>query len=127
MALIANNDLSNGMVPWTIHSVWTGGHSGIVRSLHWDEEVYQLADMFSFADGSQHGVLVTGGEDSKINTWRIQDLDHADVLIPDQQEEDMELDMSNLKREWNDTKDDDQAWLVSVLLSMAQSLHRPAL
>jgi len=96
VALITSNDLSSGMVPWTIHTVWTGGHSGIVRSLHWDEE---------------HGVLVTGGEDSKINTWRIQDLGPADDMIPDQQDEHMELDASNLKREWNDTKDDDHAWL----------------
>ncbi|KIJ70375.1 hypothetical protein HYDPIDRAFT_65519, partial [Hydnomerulius pinastri MD-312] len=54
VALITGRDQSNADAPWTIHSAWAHGHTGVVRSLHWDEE---------------HGVLVTGGEDSKINTW----------------------------------------------------------
>ncbi|KAF9246848.1 WD40 repeat-like protein [Melanogaster broomeanus] len=70
----SNDDLSNPTAPWTIHSMWAGGHRGVVRSLYWDDE---------------HGVLVTGGEDSKINTWRIHDpIDSGaqmDEQIDDQQ------------------------------------------
>ncbi|KAG8218297.1 WD40-repeat-containing domain protein [Butyriboletus roseoflavus] len=92
LALITSNDLSDAMAPWTIHSVWAGGHSGIVRSLYWDEE---------------HDVLVTGGEDSKIITWRIQDPSHSDSLTPDQLD-DLEPNGPNLKREWDDAMDVNQ-------------------
>ncbi|KII96048.1 hypothetical protein PLICRDRAFT_170630 [Plicaturopsis crispa FD-325 SS-3] len=40
--------------PWTLQNIWTGGHTGVVRSVLWDE---------------RNGVLVTGGEDAKLNTW----------------------------------------------------------
>lgn len=46
MGLITSNDVSDAMAPWTIHSVWAGGHSGIVRSLYWDEEVRCLVALF---------------------------------------------------------------------------------
>ncbi|EAU82442.1 hypothetical protein CC1G_08193 [Coprinopsis cinerea okayama7 len=41
--------------PWTLHSTWTHGHVGVVRSLFYDEE---------------NGVVVTGGEDSKLRLWK---------------------------------------------------------
>jgi len=93
VALITSNDLSDAVAPWVIHSVWAGGHSGIVRSLHWDEE---------------HDVLVTGGEDSKIITWRIQDPDLTDPLTRGQLDDPMELEVSDLKRDWDDAMDDNQ-------------------
>ncbi|KAI9575052.1 WD40-repeat-containing domain protein [Boletus coccyginus] len=91
VALITGNDLPDAMAPWTIHSVWAGGHSGIVRSLWWDEE---------------HDVLVTGGEDSKIVTWRVKT---PDLSTLSQLGDPMESEMSDLKREWDDTMDDNQA------------------
>ncbi|KAL1741948.1 WD40-repeat-containing domain protein [Schizophyllum fasciatum] len=39
---------------WTLHKKWLNGHAGVVRSLLWDDT---------------NGVLVTGGEDSKLNVW----------------------------------------------------------
>lgn len=38
-ALITNSDLSKPDAPWAIQSVWSGGHTGIVRSILWDEDV----------------------------------------------------------------------------------------
>ncbi|KAG9317109.1 WD40-repeat-containing domain protein [Chiua virens] len=87
VALITGNNLSDTMTPWTIHSVWASGHSGIVRSLYWDEE---------------HDVLVTGGEDAKITAWRIQTPGPADSLMSDQSYDPI----AGLKREWDDTMDD---------------------
>lgn len=42
VALITSKDLSDAGAPWTLHSVWAGGHSGVVRSLYWDEEVQSM-------------------------------------------------------------------------------------
>lgn len=84
-ALITNSNLSSPAAPWTIHSVWTGGHVGIVRSILWDED---------------HDVLVTGGEDSKVLTWRVPEL-----YSPNTQEEQdvsMQIDSPNSKRVWED-------------------------
>ncbi|KAK7471070.1 hypothetical protein VKT23_002486 [Stygiomarasmius scandens] len=39
---------------WTMHKLWSQGHVGIVRSVLWD---------------STNHVLVSGGEDAKINVW----------------------------------------------------------
>ncbi|KAN0097827.1 WD40-repeat-containing domain protein [Tylopilus felleus] len=94
VALITSKDLSDAGAPWTLHSVWAGGHSGVVRSLYWDEE---------------YDVLVTGGEDSKIITWRLGNPDLGDPLTPDQSDEPMKSDASTLKREWDNAMDDDTA------------------
>ncbi|KAL4082095.1 WD40-repeat-containing domain protein [Scleroderma yunnanense] len=86
-ALITNSDLSKPDAPWTLRSVWTGGHAGIVRSILWDED---------------NDVLVTGGEDSNILTWRGPEcytLGHGD------EGETMQVDSPTLKREWQDTAD----------------------
>ncbi|KAJ6516287.1 WD40-repeat-containing domain protein [Mycena sanguinolenta] len=53
-ALLTNPDLSASAAPWSLCNTWINGHSGIVRSLLWDE---------------QNQVVVTGGEDGKINVW----------------------------------------------------------
>ncbi|KIK94418.1 hypothetical protein PAXRUDRAFT_828030 [Paxillus rubicundulus Ve08.2h10] len=90
VALVTGNDLSNPAAPWMIHSVWAGGHTGVVRSLHWDEE---------------HGVLVTGGEDSKINTWRIHDPILSGSHMGDGMDPPLRSESSNLKREWADEMD----------------------
>ncbi|KAI6128398.1 WD40-repeat-containing domain protein [Pisolithus croceorrhizus] len=84
-ALITNSNLSQPVAPWTIHSVWTGGHVGIVRSILWDED---------------HDVLVTGGEDSKILTWRIPELYSPNMQ--GEKDDTMQIDSPNLKREWDD-------------------------
>ncbi|KAJ8094499.1 hypothetical protein AAF712_013834 [Marasmius tenuissimus] len=39
---------------WTLEKVWSHGHEGVVRSLLWDGE---------------QNILVTGGEDAKLNVW----------------------------------------------------------
>lgn len=83
-ALITNSNLASPGAPWTIHTVWAGGHVGIVRSILWDEN---------------HDVLVTGGEDSKVLTWRMPELYTSNT-----QEEDvtMQVDSPNSKRVWED-------------------------
>ncbi|KAL1665656.1 WD40-repeat-containing domain protein [Schizophyllum commune] len=42
---------------WTLHKKWLNGHAGVVRSLLWDES---------------NSVIVTGGEDSKLNVWSLE-------------------------------------------------------
>ncbi|KIO03111.1 hypothetical protein M404DRAFT_146633 [Pisolithus tinctorius Marx 270] len=84
-ALITNSHLSQPAAPWTIHSVWTGGHVGIVRSILWDEH---------------HNVLVTGGEDSKVLTWRIPEL--CSPNTQGERDDTMQIDSPKLKREWQD-------------------------
>lgn len=54
VALLTNANLSVDDAPWSLHHLWTAGHVGVVRSLLYDEE---------------HNVLVTGGEDGKLNMW----------------------------------------------------------
>ncbi|OCH95967.1 WD40 repeat-like protein [Obba rivulosa] len=54
IALISRSTLSDPSWPWTLSQIWSRGHAGVVRSLLWDE---------------QNNVLITGGEDSKINAW----------------------------------------------------------
>ncbi|KAJ7067920.1 WD40-repeat-containing domain protein, partial [Mycena amicta] len=54
-ALLSNEDLSVPAVPWQLQNTWSNGHSDIVRSLLWDE---------------QNSLIVTGGEDSRINIWK---------------------------------------------------------
>jgi len=39
---------------WTLQRLWTSGHVGVVRSCLWDES---------------NNILVTGGEDAKLNVW----------------------------------------------------------
>ncbi|KAK7061372.1 WD40 repeat-like protein [Favolaschia claudopus] len=55
-ALLTNPDLSTPSSPWSLCNTWTNGHAGIVRSLIWDE---------------QNQILVSGGEDGKINMWSL--------------------------------------------------------
>ncbi|KAL4241427.1 WD repeat-containing protein 89 [Abortiporus biennis] len=45
---------ANSNSPWTLRRLWTSQHVGVVRALLWDEK---------------NNVLVTGGEDSRINAW----------------------------------------------------------
>ncbi|KAF8632031.1 hypothetical protein AX17_004974 [Amanita inopinata Kibby_2008] len=63
-ALLSHSDLTNAEAPWHIHKQWSNGHAGIVRALLWDEE---------------YKVLVTGGEDAKINVWPGLDVDNGDM------------------------------------------------
>ncbi|KAF8211539.1 WD40-repeat-containing domain protein [Mycena galopus ATCC 62051] len=54
VALLTNSNLAAPAAPWSLCNTWTNGHTGIVRSLLWDE---------------QNELIVTGGEDGKINVW----------------------------------------------------------
>ncbi|KAJ7590778.1 WD40-repeat-containing domain protein [Mycena floridula] len=67
IALMSNSNLSVAGSPWGLHRLWTNGHVGVVRSLLWDEA---------------NNILVSGGEDAKINIWptvRSQDGDSMDI------------------------------------------------
>ncbi|KAJ3479343.1 hypothetical protein NLI96_g9131 [Meripilus lineatus] len=54
IAMLTRPTFSNVNQPWHLHSLWTMNHIGVVRSCLWDE---------------QNNVLITGGEDAKINIW----------------------------------------------------------
>ncbi|KAM6495394.1 WD40-repeat-containing domain protein [Amanita muscaria] len=54
VALLSHSDLTTAGAAWNIHKQWSNGHVGIVRALLWDEE---------------YNVIVSGGEDAKINVW----------------------------------------------------------
>ena len=71
VALLSNSNIADSSTPWAINSVWAGGHTGVVRSVLWDENVRSFdTASFRIHRPCQHEVLVTGGEDSKIITWR---------------------------------------------------------
>lgn len=65
------------------------------------------------ADSFQHNVLASGGEDAKIVTWRIQDLDFSDLSTPGHSDDPIESEASYLKREWDVTMNHSQAGPVS--------------
>ena len=68
--MVSNANLSIPDAPWYLHNLWTNGHIGIVRSLLWDEEVGHKLYMNEHRTNElQNNVLVTGGEDTKINAW----------------------------------------------------------
>jgi len=86
VALLSSSNIADSSTPWTINSVWAGGHAGVVRSVLWDEN---------------HEVLVTGGEDSKIITWRCPFPEHS--LASDNSA--LDIDSADLKRERDDDMD----------------------
>ncbi|KAH6915545.1 hypothetical protein BKA70DRAFT_1259249 [Coprinopsis sp. MPI-PUGE-AT-0042] len=97
--------------PWNLHTTYTHNHSDIVRSLLVDEE---------------NGVIVTGGEDSKLCVWKDETVFESGDLWrgPDEEDagEEMDVTMENgsqvngeehrgKKREWDvdgDTAMDDE-------------------
>ncbi|KAF8075971.1 WD40-repeat-containing domain protein [Lyophyllum atratum] len=89
VALLSNANLSVPDAPWYLHNIWSTGHTGVVRSLLWD---------------SENNVLVTGGEDAKINVWP--------GISPDQLDDDsMDVDANPRKR--NLDRHDEQVSLQS--------------
>ncbi|KAI0770747.1 WD40 repeat-like protein [Irpex lacteus] len=54
IALITRSTFSDTTTPWTMERLWKLGHAGVVRSVLWDE---------------QNNILLTGGEDAKLNVW----------------------------------------------------------
>ncbi|KAI0092445.1 WD40 repeat-like protein [Irpex rosettiformis] len=54
IALITRSTLCDLNVPWSMERLWKLGHVGVVRSALWDE---------------RNNILLTGGEDSKLNAW----------------------------------------------------------
>jgi len=85
IALISNANLSVPDAPWYLHNIWSTGHVGVVRSLLWDHE---------------NNVLVTGGEDAKINVWP--------SLSPEYQPDDDSMDVDSISRKRNLDRDDEQ-------------------
>jgi len=61
-ALISSSDVYDAGAPWSLHRVWSEGHTDIVRSLLWDEE---------------NGVIISGGEDGGIKLWSAPPLEDA--------------------------------------------------
>ncbi|KAI0031688.1 WD40 repeat-like protein [Vararia minispora EC-137] len=54
VAFLRNEDYSDRASPWTLERLFVGAHTGVVRSLFWDET---------------NNVLLTGGEDSRLHAW----------------------------------------------------------
>ncbi|KAG2127714.1 WD40-repeat-containing domain protein [Suillus bovinus] len=93
VALLSSSDVTDSSAPWTINSVWAKGHTGVVRSVFWDEN---------------HEILVTGGEDSKISTWRCsipRQFSGSDKFARDEGAMDMDSTVTTLKRECDDEMD----------------------
>ncbi|KAG2151741.1 WD40-repeat-containing domain protein [Suillus cothurnatus] len=91
VALLSSSNVADPSAPWTINSVWANGHTGVVRSVFWDEN---------------HEILVTGGEDSKISAWRCPvpaQFSGLDKSVRD--ENMMDMDSAILKRERDDEMD----------------------
>lgn len=85
IALINSSDLSSAGAPWRTRAVWSTGHVGVVRSHLWDE---------------RNNVLLTGGEDSKLNMWPGPPVE---ALQPD---EGMNIDSPPRKRDYDVEMDD---------------------
>lgn len=49
VALLSSSDVTDSSVPWAINSVWAKGHTGVVRSVFWDENVRFLGAVISNA------------------------------------------------------------------------------
>ncbi|KZT72690.1 WD40 repeat-like protein [Daedalea quercina L-15889] len=54
VALLTRSTFKDPSAPWLLSHTWQQGHVGVVRSMLWDEE---------------NNILLTGGEDSKLNAW----------------------------------------------------------
>ncbi|GBE79373.1 WD40 repeat-like protein [Sparassis crispa] len=54
IASISRSSFSDPNAPWLLTNTWSTGHTGVVRSVLWDE---------------RNNVLLTGGEDSRLNVW----------------------------------------------------------
>jgi len=65
VALMSTTDHSPA-APWSLHRLYTAGHAGIVRSILWDEV---------------NNILITGGEDARLNAWANPPLDPDASLI----------------------------------------------
>lgn len=72
IALVTRSTFGKTDVPWTMERLWRTNHVGVVRSVLWDERVrsrhspYAPTGAYVF---SQNNILLTGGEDSKLNAW----------------------------------------------------------
>lgn len=70
--------------PWCLHKLWRQGHEGVVRGLFWDEPVSVLVIWILDSTSRfilQTQILVTGGEDSKLNAWKIDTMTLDDYEI----------------------------------------------
>ncbi|KAF9040683.1 WD40-repeat-containing domain protein [Panaeolus papilionaceus] len=78
IALVSNANPSTSESPWYLHRLWTQGHSGVVRSLLWDE---------------QNQKIVSGGEDGTLKTWDFSPLDPAELYSQQDGRGDVEMDV----------------------------------
>ncbi|KAA1466070.1 WD40 repeat-like protein [Dentipellis sp. KUC8613] len=68
IALITSADHTSRDSPWTLERLWTGQHTGVVRSILWDE---------------RNNVILTGGEDSRLCMWSCPPLPSAGAMETD--------------------------------------------
>ncbi|KAG6906559.1 hypothetical protein DXG01_013187 [Tephrocybe rancida] len=92
ISLLSNANLSVPGAPWYLHNTWSTGHVGIVRSLLWDFD---------------HNVLVTGGEDSKINVWP--------GLLSEQQSDDDAMEVDSNPRKRNIDREEEQVGIIQLM------------
>ncbi|KAG6867755.1 hypothetical protein C0993_011635, partial [Termitomyces sp. T159_Od127] len=85
LSLLSNANLAVPDAPWYLHNTWSQGHVGIIRSLLWEPE---------------NNVLVTGGEDAKINVWP--------TLSPEEPLDDDAMDVDLNPRKRSHDRDDEQ-------------------
>lgn len=71
IGLVTCQNLDDVDAPWRLEKLWTCGHVGVIRSVLWDEEVNYAAHVHLsyLLHVSKARILVTGGEDGKINFW----------------------------------------------------------
>ncbi|TFY69458.1 hypothetical protein EVJ58_g390 [Rhodofomes roseus] len=72
VALLTRSTLKDPNAPWVLSHSWQKGHVGVVRSVLWDEEVTSqiLIRVIRITQmRSQNNILLTGGEDSRLNAW----------------------------------------------------------
>ncbi|VDC06271.1 unnamed protein product [Peniophora sp. CBMAI 1063] len=67
VALLKSSDWGNSSADWNLERLFIGAHTGVVRSMLWDE---------------QNNVLLTGGEDARLHAWACPPLASAFALDP---------------------------------------------
>lgn len=80
IAMLSKSSLQESTTPWTLHRLWTNGHGEVVRSLLYDES---------------NNIIITGGEDSKINVWSCPSLLSSPNMGEKRESEDVDMDVDD--------------------------------